>query len=72
MFDNNYDNLLFCGKKKSKYYNRFVKNRQLRTTCRYFCRRAIKNRNGLACHPDKTEVDHLCSCLHGTIIPGID
>ena len=25
----------------------------------YFCRREIKKRNGLACNPDKTEVDHL-------------
>ena len=37
------------------------KNRQSRTTCSYFCNRKIKNRNGLACNPDKTEEDHLCS-----------
>ena len=36
-----------------------VKNRQSRTTCSYFCSREIKNRNGLACNPDKTEEDHL-------------
>ena len=34
-----------------------LKNRQSRTTCSYFCRREIKNRNGLACNPDKMEVD---------------
>ena len=33
-----------------------MKNRQSRTTCSYFCTcsREIKNRNGLACNPDKT------------------
>ena len=48
------------------------KNRQSRTTCSYFCRREIKNRNGLACNPDKMEVDHLCSCFHSITLPGID
>ena len=24
----------------------------------------------MACNPDKTEVDHLCSCFHGTTLPG--
>ena len=45
--------------------------RQSRTTCSYFCRRGIKNRNGLACNPDKMEVNHLCSCFHSITLPGI-
>ena len=49
-----------------------VKNRQSRTTCSYFCSREIKNRNGLACNPDKTEEDHLCSCFQSITLPGID
>ena len=40
-----------------------LKNRQSRTTCSYFCSREIKNRNGLACNPDKTEEDHLRSAF---------
>ena len=38
----------------------------------YFCRREPKNRKGLACKPDKTEVVHLCSCFHSINLPGID
>ena len=49
-----------------------IKNRQSRTTCSYFCRREIKNRNGLVCNPDKTKVDNLCSCFHSITLPGID
>ena len=51
-----------------------VKNRQSRTLCSYFCRREKKkkNRNGLACNPDKREVDHLCSCFHSITVPSID
>ena len=48
------------------------KNRQSRTTCSYFCSREIKNRNGLAFNPDKTEEDHLCSCFQSITLPGID
>ena len=48
------------------------KNRQSRTTCSYFCSREIKNRNGLACNPDKTEEGHLCSCFQSITLPGID
>ena len=48
------------------------KNRQSRTACSYFCGREIKNRNGLACNPDKTEEDHLCSCFQSFTLPGID
>ena len=45
---------------KLKQVNLFneKKNRQSRTTCSYFCSREIKNRNDLACNPDKTEEDH--------------
>ena len=49
-----------------------MKNRQSRTTCSYFCSREIKNRNRLACNPDKTEEDHLCSCFQSITLPGID
>ena len=35
-----------------------VKNRQSRTTCSYFCSREIKNRNGLACNPDKKKITY--------------
>jgi len=52
-------------------YN-IMKNRQSRTTCSYFCSREIKNRNSLACNPDKTEEDHLCSCFQSITLPGID
>ena len=48
------------------------KIRQSRTTCSYFCWRKIKNRDGLACNPDKMEVDHPCSCFHSITLPGID
>ena len=48
------------------------KNRQWRTTCSYFCSREIKNRNGLACYPDKTEEDYLFSCFQNITPPGID
>ena len=48
------------------------KNRQSRTTCSYFCSREIKNRNGLACNPDNTEEDHLCSCFQSITLSGID
>ena len=48
------------------------KNRQSRTTCSYFCSRGIKNRNDLACNPDKTEEDHLCFCFQSITLPGID
>ena len=41
----------------TKFQFMIQKNRQSRTTCSYFNRREIKNRNGLACNPDKTE-DH--------------
>ena len=51
-------------------YTSINKNRQSRTTCSYFCSREIKNRNGLACNPDKTE-DHLCSCFQSITLPGI-
>ena len=46
--------------------------RQSRTACSYFCRREIKNRNGLAFNPDKMEVDHLCSWFHRITLSGID
>ena len=49
-----------------------LKNRQSRTTCSYFCSREIKNRNDLACNPDKTEEDHLCYCFQSITFPGID
>ena len=49
-----------------------LKNRQSRTTCSYFCSREIKNRNGLACNPDKTEDDYLYSCIQSITLPGID
>ena len=48
------------------------KNRQSRTTCSYFFSREIRNRNGLACSPDETEEDHLCSCFQSITLPGID
>ena len=49
-----------------------IKNRQSKTTCSYFFSREIKNRNGLACNPDKTEEDHLCYCFQSITLPGID
>ena len=51
------------------------KNGQSRTTCSYFCRREIKkkqNRNGLACNPNKTKVDHLCPCFRSITLPSTD
>ena len=57
---------------KSHFLGTDKKNRQSRTTCSYFCSREIKNRNGLACNPDKTEEDHLCSCFQSITLPGID
>ena len=51
----------------NKSFSSFYKNRQSRTTCSYFCSREIKNRNGLACNPDKTEEDHLCSSIRALL-----
>ena len=62
----------FIDNEENSNTRRKTKNRQSRTTCSYFFSREIKNRNGLACNPDKTEEDHLCSCFQSITLPGID
>ena len=62
----------FIDNEENSNTRRKTKNSQSRTTCSYCFSREIKNRNGLACNPDKTEEDHLCSCFQSITLPGID